>query len=891
MQSNDDNNPPSERSQTPPINHPEPAKTTPRKGGPGAFTTNATEHRLDIAKEMNPEMNLCNTFDNFTRYLPAEDVLDETIDLAVQSLQRKGSLVPRTVNELRFKGFQCSPSQSIKPTEEARFKPLIEIIKHLGEFVSEQGRVPSGFLVQEPNKFCQVETAGGNFKIDAYLRLTQSTVPAERKLERPLADVVIPCEFKTSRADRFQNRRQLLGHASFCMTDDPRRMHMYGITIEDSIMAIWHFTRGYSVKSPDFDFLAEYRLFIKIMLIFLFADQQKLGYDQSVRRCIDVQGDLCFVYQVNGKYYKTVRSIFEPRSLCITGRGTRVWQVVEVKSFDDLTPPLEGGPDMVLKDVWLDKGAMTEGQNYQAISDELEKIAKAVEDGEEPGFFFEFGPGQDRLKECLENRDWGRYFLTKECDWQGYESKELGDGATPNSRLFAVQPSDPQPPTSSLTSRSRNSSGRPTDPAGLRPRQRPRSYRSKQQYRVVYKEICKPLHDVRRFDDLTTALEDCVFALKLMFLTGWVHRDISSGNVYLFKDNQEAGQVRGILGDLEYAKRFSDTKFSLDPKTGTAYFMAVEIQTQQLMGSAIPAKERGTNPSNKDLDDEVKQMNNQAVVEIRGGVRHHFQHDIESVFWLLLWNLLRRFPSEQKGLDDAILTVFQDSSTCPPDRAEIINHEGALSEYLNEWLHKDLADLISPLVVLRRRLRAAYDGRPQKLEDRADYARLYRYTDWLLGKCRDVAMNPNLPPLVPWSSSLSPTIANTPSSADQPNQETSKRKRSPEERLDDDEHPQRARPKVEHPTPSPFVPQQSLAVLQNSSEGTDNLGDVEHDEENANGEHDADIDGAGQEDQNATRSGEIGFSDNDDATDLLGSEESDPSDDDEYIYVEEQDSE
>ncbi|KAG8979744.1 hypothetical protein FRB90_007983, partial [Tulasnella sp. 427] len=54
-----------------------------------------------------------------------------------------------------------------------------------------------------------------------------------------------------------------------------------------------------------------------------------------------------------------------------------------------------------------------------------------------------------------------------------------------------------------------------------------------------------------------------------MFLAGWVHRDISSGNVYLFRFKDKGGkeQARGILGDLEYAKAFKQLKGSLDPKT------------------------------------------------------------------------------------------------------------------------------------------------------------------------------------------------------------------------------------------------------------------------------------------------------------------------------------
>ena len=67
-----------------------------------------------------------------------------------------------------------------------------------------------------------------------------------------------------------QNRKQLLGTATFCMNDDPRRKHIYGvrlpngnpashlttfqITIEDDTMAVWYFSRSHSAKSPDFKF-------------------------------------------------------------------------------------------------------------------------------------------------------------------------------------------------------------------------------------------------------------------------------------------------------------------------------------------------------------------------------------------------------------------------------------------------------------------------------------------------------------------------------------------------------------------------------------------------------------------------------------------------------------
>ncbi|KAG9007892.1 hypothetical protein FRB90_009172, partial [Tulasnella sp. 427] len=843
---------------------PNPINTS--QGRTQIFTENATDHRQGIAKEMNAEMLLCEEILNFLRYLPEVQVSDEDVEQAVQFLKEKHVLLTRSDKILRFAGFKRTPSKSDKRTEKERFKPLVKIITEIGNFVKSKDRTPSCVLTQKCDNYNHTETVGGNFKIDAYLKLARSTVPEASDVPRPLADAAVPCEFKSFLKLRFQNRKQLLGHISFTMTDDPRRMHMYGITIEDSTMAVWYFSRGYSVKSPDFDFRQDYRLFIRIMLIFLLANKEKLGYDPTVKRRTDSDGKPCFIYQVDNRYFKTVRSIFESRRLCVTGRGTRVWQVVEVRSFENLEP-IKGRSEMVLKDVWLNKGAMTEGQNLRAIFDELEKLSLVLQSGTELAILSEFDQEErQRLRDCLLQRTWGRYFLTKECDWQGYSSTGRGDGAEPNNQLFDAPPSDPIPASSSLTSETRHSTPRPTDPADRRLPQRPRSYGSKQQYRIVYQEICTPMHEVRPLSHVFTALEDCVFALQLMFLAGWVHRDISSGNVYLYTDKERQDQIRGILGDLEYAKRFSDTRCSLDPKTGTAYFMAVEIQTQQLIGTTISPENQKAKPTKKDMEDRVKMK--QAVdnaAKTVTGVRHHFQHDMESVFWLLLWILLRRFPRDPKpaGLDDAILDVFQDTSTCPLTRAEIIKHDNFLENYLNCWLDDiHLRDLIPYLASFRDLLKNAYDERPKKMEDLADYANLYSLLCWMLGKCRDLMVKqPDLPLLLSWRSSPSPQPVNTPSPANPAVQvhERSKRKRA----SDGDKLPKNARSKVDHPTAS-------RSDLQDGAIQCAKPDDPPSEESGSSSDD--------EDEENNTR---LGSEESD--PEESDSEESDESDDDEYV--------
>lgn len=52
-----------------------------------------------------------------------------------------------------------------------------------------------------------------------------------------------------------------------------------------------------------------------------------------------------------------------------------------------------------------------------------------------------------------------------------------------------------------------------------------------------------------------------------MFLAGWVHRDISPGNLLCYDSGDKKG-IRGKLADLEYARKFNpDGTGSADPKT------------------------------------------------------------------------------------------------------------------------------------------------------------------------------------------------------------------------------------------------------------------------------------------------------------------------------------
>ena len=209
-------------------------------------------------------------------------------------------------------------------------------------------------------------------------------------------------------------------------------------------------------------------------------------------------------------YYKMQKAIFDHRSLCTTGRATRVWEVIEVASLDKLQP-LEGSHTMVLMDVWLDAGS-TEGDIQREIFADFEKIANALQAGVEPkGFAGMDDKSKQMLQKCLLAQDWHRYFLTLVREWQGMTSKEVAEAAEPDSTLFGAPPATVRLSSFPHADLSRTSLSQPSDLLPHDENPFNRRHCPKRQSRVIFKQVCVALHDVSKLGDAMIALLSCVF--------------------------------------------------------------------------------------------------------------------------------------------------------------------------------------------------------------------------------------------------------------------------------------------------------------------------------------------------------------------------------------------
>ncbi|KAF8875853.1 hypothetical protein BD779DRAFT_203594 [Infundibulicybe gibba] len=348
---------------------------------------------------------------------------------------------------------------------------------------------------------------------------------------------------------------KILSAANHIINDDVRRMLTFGMTIEDDEMTLWYFSRSHSVKSDPFNYIKDLESFTAISLSFMFSSDEEMGYDPRVTRSMD-GSNYIYRFEEEDRYFQTRRLIVEHRSLCITGRMTRVWEAIEL---DREQTHKIGGP-VVLKDVWLDEAARTEKQIQDEIFGDIHSFPVSKLDSLEDLS----DEMRTHLKEILANDKYKEYFLDIVCEYQGETTKPLAPSASPEHGLFDPPPSTP-PPSPPVTCQY------PCNPALVLPGvcRAPWRYVPRRQYRLVYNQVCEALHDLDSLQVITGVAADCLTALQLLYCAGWVHRDVSSGNILAYK---VAGTMRGKLADLEYAKKFPLNSGSDDPKTGTPFF-------------------------------------------------------------------------------------------------------------------------------------------------------------------------------------------------------------------------------------------------------------------------------------------------------------------------------
>ncbi|KAJ3575711.1 hypothetical protein NP233_g914 [Leucocoprinus birnbaumii] len=427
-----------------------------------------------------------------------------------------------------------------------------------------------------------------------------------------LADASVILEFKKYKQPKVvrQNHRQVVSAANFIMNNDPRRMWMYAISIEDELMSVWYFSRSYSVKSKGFNFIQSPETLVKVFLLLLFAQEDEIGIDPTVHRIIDKDNMIHYIYEIypedvaemssetsganetegqnteptepkekKKRCFKTMGVIYNPRYVGVSRRITRVWRAVEV-SGKTADARVIGVAEVALKDVWIDSGSRSELYIQELIHKQLKALRPEV-------YAWAHKPLQDEIRHLLSHFPKNLPMMQIECGGWGKATKSPPTDAKVDPKiLFPDETSSVSAKSSSSTNpksiqqnRMSTSSSIFSD-GGEAPIVDPnRKIAVRRQYRLVYTQVGRSLYEAEDLPSSFTAIKDTFIALVLLFLAGWVHCDISAGNIILVKDAH--GRVSGRLSDFEYARESEQVgqSVSMNAKTGTPYFLPIEIHS------------------------------------------------------------------------------------------------------------------------------------------------------------------------------------------------------------------------------------------------------------------------------------------------------------------------
>ncbi|KAJ4475571.1 hypothetical protein J3R30DRAFT_3405839 [Lentinula aciculospora] len=222
--------------------------------------------------------------------------------------------------------------------------------------------------------------------------------------------------------------------------------------------------------------------------------------------------------ETNMKFYTTLEVLADAAAESPLGRATRVWKVTD-----------DAGNAHVLKDVWLDSNRMEEHSIQQAILEDVQCMKN----------------GQ-RFVEVLKNYMFTPIAYGKVCidNVEDDTTEVMLDGYNP-AELVTVPLITPAP---TATAKSR-SMGLSTPTVGDTLYHLPRYH-----YRILFEEYATTIYEEQSLDDIFHAIAEVIKALWIIHMAGWVHRDVSGGNIYWYDKRQ-----KGLIGDFEYAKRRTDS--------------------------------------------------------------------------------------------------------------------------------------------------------------------------------------------------------------------------------------------------------------------------------------------------------------------------------------------
>ncbi|PAV16428.1 Pkinase domain-containing [Pyrrhoderma noxium] len=505
---------------------------------------------------------------------------------------------------------------------------------------------------------------GSSATLYGYLKLKEGEERVKRRGEAEAEEkdlwynIAVSLTLKT--VDDSENVRNAIRNMRRVLAVDPSRRFTYGIDIEGTELGLWIATRAMVIACDTFDFRTRYNDLIWIFLSLSFASKEDLGWDMSIKSTLDAANhERLYDIEVGGEHYHTSESnmISGEKADDLVTSATRIWKA---KRASD-------GADIIVKDFWPSDGRETEDNIRKTI---LENIK-----GSKKRKFFKrhtLNPISAGRVKCN-----GKDDHTKDTILRGHSpdtteshkipipsrrSSRKSKGSESINRGVAAEMEDDTQPLSRELERNQRT-----------------KYYHRYHYRIAYKEVAAPYDELRKTNAMIKVIIDAVKTLLYIHEAGWVHRDISVGNLYLYTD-PVTRKKRGLIGDLEHAKRVGEGG-KPDVVTGTPGFMAIEVASQSCLFPEFKrltrgAREEGSysneddasedddnedgnsedgnsedtdgeddnnDDSEEDDSDDDSESDDSENDDLEDsdeiGIYHNYIHDLESLWWILVWTV------------------------------------------------------------------------------------------------------------------------------------------------------------------------------------------------------------------------------------------------------------
>ncbi|KAF8598808.1 hypothetical protein BDV93DRAFT_547205 [Ceratobasidium sp. AG-I] len=468
---------------------------------------------------------------------------------------------------------------------------------------------------------------------DAYLQLSAPSFDDFEHGRDRWVDVIMPIEFKKKLNNA--NCLDVVWQMHHIMRCDPRRRFVFGMTIENTSARFWFHDRCDIVASDIFDIQENWRSLARLFLRLARASHAELGYDS---RCRAVPTQLyCYDFlftrdedgATNETTYRTVDIISDLGATSLLGHATRVWSVRK------LSQGQPGEHLYALKDVWPHDDREPEHALVHMIKAARPEFAMHYLTISNAEFVLALYNGQltdDHTFHVIRRE---QHFAATGRKLSTSDSSSVSDASSQSQAKGRRGVGSPGKSKGSRHSQASSSSRHPPMVEALAPQgHRDVKYLNlypRRHYRMVSREVGTSIYRMRHFPHALCAIQGALRGLYGMHLAGFNHRDVSAGNI-LFYQGPDDQEPRGIIMDLEYAKRYDNKSNCHDVKTGTAAFMAVEVSAGSYIykPSSLPLSRR------IDVDGKRTRMPDLAF-------RQNSLHDYESMWWIALWLLFSLF--------------------------------------------------------------------------------------------------------------------------------------------------------------------------------------------------------------------------------------------------------